>query len=66
MEIWVTQATGIIQYQIPNELIHDEIDLFILTRSENKAVLGINLIDGTLQLFAIGGKEPVSLGTIRQ
>ena len=66
MEIWVTQATGIIQYQLPSELIHDEIDLFFLVQDENQAVLVINLIDGTLQLFALGGEEPISLGTVRQ
>ena len=69
-EIWVSQATGLIQYNLPEQDIIDEIDQFYVlsdnTQKKPSAVLALNLINGSIQLFNIAGKEPVSLGVVSQ
>ena len=63
-EIWISQATGLIQYSISEQEILDEIDRLYLicdpTQKKASAILALNLINGCVQLFNVAGEKPKS------
>jgi hypothetical protein len=65
-EIWVTQADGVAEYQIPEDQLEDELDVMKLIRSGNAAYLILSLINGTLQIFQLTEDRAISLGTVTQ
>jgi uncharacterized protein YjbI with pentapeptide repeats len=65
-EIWISQANGIAQYRIPEEMLEDELDVMKLVKSDNAAYLVLSLINGTLQVFQLTEDRAISLGTVMQ
>ena len=65
-EVWISQASGTAQYNIPMEEIEDEIDTVLLRKSDGKAYLIVSLINGTLQVFQLSPTKAIALGTVSQ
>ena len=65
-EIWISQANGTAQYNIPASEVEDEIDTILLKKSDGKAYLILSLINGTIQVFRLSTEKAISLGTVSQ
>ena len=64
-EIWIAQATGTAQYNIPATVLEDEVDILSLIRNESNAYVVLTLINGTLQILQLSLEQAIPLGTVR-